>query len=89
MPLSPAVMVVEVVALSGEVYPLGMSELISHEVEVSVSAQSDCEESYNLMKRHASVNDKVRWRAFAHGEVDFSVKEPHGDGLVADYGLVV
>ena len=89
VPLSAAVVEAEGVALPREVDPLGVSELVAHEVQVRISAQTDRQQPDHLVQRDAPVDDVVLGTEVAHVEVDFLAEEPHRDGLVAHDGLVV
>ena len=76
------------VALAREVDPLGMPELVAHEVEVGLTARGDGHQADHLVQGHAAVDDDVL-RSAVHVEIHLLVHQPEGDGLVADERLVV
>lgn len=88
-PLSPAIMITIVVSGSGEINPLRMAELISHEVEVCLSSEGRCDKSDHFMEGHSSAYSERWLLSPVHTVVDFFLKQMHGLGLVANDGLVV
>lgn len=55
-PLSPAHVITKVVSLSWEVNPLGVAELVAHEVKVGLSSETDAQESDHLVESHSSAD---------------------------------
>ncbi len=62
---------------------------LTHEVEISFSAESVRDEADHLVERKASVDDKVRMTRRAHVRVHLLVHEPERNGLVAHQCLIV
>ena len=87
-PQPPGVGVAPAVALAREVDPLGVSELVAHEVEVGLPARRDGHQADHLVQRHAAVDDEVFRRA-VHVEVHLLVHQAEGDRFVAHERLVV
>ena len=52
VPPSPAVLVTPVVALAWEVDPLGVSELVVHKTQVSLTPQAEGHKSNHLVQCH-------------------------------------
>lgn len=55
-PLASAEMHTKVVPRTWKVDPLGVTEFVSHEVEVAFSTKTDAEQSDHLVKGHSSAN---------------------------------
>mmetsp|Transcript_53980 Transcript_53980/g.110172 ORF Transcript_53980/g.110172 Transcript_53980/m.110172 type:complete len:679 (+) Transcript_53980:411-2447(+) len=89
MPLPPGVVVAPVVTEAGEVDPLRVPELVTHEGEVALAAERHGHEADDLVHGDAAVHDRVRRRQQRHPVVHLLVHQPEGDGLVADKRLVV
>ena len=88
VPLAAGVFVGPVVAFAGEVYPLGMAELVADEVEPSFATGDHGEEANHFVKGDAAVDDGAFVRLF-HLPIHLFVHEPEGEGLVAHEALVV
>ena len=59
VPLAACILVAPSVALAREVNPFGMSELVTHEVEIAAINCSCSHEAYHLVQGNAAVNHKV------------------------------
>ena len=68
-------MITEIITLTWEVYPFRMPELISHKVQVGLSAQRNSQKSDHFMDRDASVNND-RLNIFLHVRVNFISEKP-------------
>mmetsp|Transcript_29626 Transcript_29626/g.71148 ORF Transcript_29626/g.71148 Transcript_29626/m.71148 type:complete len:352 (-) Transcript_29626:192-1247(-) len=67
-----------------------MTELTAHKRQVPLAPEATGHQPDHLVQRNAPVdNQGFRIHDTAHVEVHLLVHEPHGDGLVADDGLVV
>lgn len=66
-------MVRESIPFAGEIDPLGMAELVAHEVKVSLTSQAHGHESDHLVKCDSSVHYHARC-VLAHIEVDLSIE---------------
>ena len=74
VPLTSAVVKAEAVAFAREVDPLRVTELVSHEVQVGLSAQALRYQSNHLVKGHTA-GDSQRYRCqLAHACVDLCVE---------------
>ena len=82
-------MVAPVVPFSREIDPFGVTELVPHEVEVAFAGEGYCYEPDHFVQSHASEDAGWVWLVDGHLVVDIFVEEPHGEGLVADEGLVM
>ena len=87
-PLASCVLITPSVALTREIDPLGMSELIAHEVEVSAIDGRSRDETDHLMQRYTAVGHIGRMAMFEM-PVHVGVHEPEDDGLVPDERLVM
>ena len=87
-PLTACVRVAPIVALTREVDPLGMSELVTHKAEVGITARSDGHQSNHLMESHTSFYHQIL-RPLIHRKVHLLIHQAEGDSLVAHYSLVV
>lgn len=58
IPSSSAVMVRPAVALTGEVNPFRMSELVAHESQITLTSETECQESDHFMQSHSSENSR-------------------------------
>lgn len=72
------------VALAGEVEPLRVAELVALEVEVTLTTQGMGEETDQLVKSHAAVNDRGERREDRHVGVQLGIAKMHHEGLVTD-----
>mmetsp|Transcript_9850 Transcript_9850/g.28314 ORF Transcript_9850/g.28314 Transcript_9850/m.28314 type:complete len:381 (+) Transcript_9850:270-1412(+) len=88
-PLAAGAVVRPVVADAREVDPLGVAELIAHEVEVALAAESHSHHADALVQRDAAVDDEVGRGEERHAVVHLLIHEPEGNGLVAHQRLVV
>ena len=52
----PAMMVAPAVLRSGKVHPLGVAELVAHEVQVALAAQAQDQQADHLVQRQAPVH---------------------------------
>mmetsp|Transcript_78471 Transcript_78471/g.202067 ORF Transcript_78471/g.202067 Transcript_78471/m.202067 type:complete len:423 (-) Transcript_78471:401-1669(-) len=91
VPAAAAEVVAPVVLGAREVDPLGVAELVAHEVEVALATKAQHQEAQHLVQRQTAVDAHGgRGRLDqAHACVHLRVHQPEGDGLVADDGLVV
>jgi hypothetical protein len=78
-----------VVALSGKVDPLGMSELVAAKVEDGVASQDPREGEDELVQRNGAVQSNGRRRQHRHVRVHQRVGQPHDQRLVANKRLIV
>ena len=88
MPQPSCITVAPIVALSRKVYPIGVSKLVAHKVEVGLSARQNGKEAYHLVQRHSPIHVNGMRRLF-HRVVHGLVHKSEGNGFVAHYGLVV
>ena len=65
-----------------------MTELITHEIEISVAACSHGRQTDHLMQGHSSVDD-IRLGILVHREIHFLVHQTESDGLVSNHCLIV
>ena len=72
------------VALTGEVKPLGVAELVALKVEVTLTSQSVGKETDHLVQGHTAVNDWGKRRKGRHVGVQLGVAKMHHEGLVTD-----
>ena len=89
VPAAAAVVVRPLVALAGEVDPLGVAELVTHEVQVPLAADGHGDEAKHLVQRHPAVHHRRRLLERAHAVVHLGVHEPEGVRLGPDDGLIV
>ena len=82
-------MVAEVITFAREVDPLGVTELITHKVEIALTSQTLCEQANHFVKSHTSCHLGVHLLALSQAGVDIGVEEPHGDCLIAYDSLVM
>ena len=87
-PLAAAVLVAPAVALAGEIDPLGMAELVAHEVEVGGAAGGGGEQTQHLMQSHGAVDDLGMTNP-VHVGIHAGAGQTEHHGLVAHQGLVV
>src|SRR5574344_2156914 len=87
-PLSAGVKVGPVITFSRKVNPFRMTELITHEVEVSIAGRSKCYESYHFMKGDAAIHNNVL-RIFAHRVVHLLVYQSEDNSFISDKSLVM
>ena len=87
-PLPPGVGVAPAVAFAREVDPLGVPELVAHEVEVGLPARRDGHQADHLVQRHAAVDHDIL-RRLVHVEIHLLVHQPECQRLVAHQRLVV
>ena len=66
-----------------------MPKLVSHEREIALSSKTERDESDHLVESHSSKNSECFLAEDTHVCVYFSIEEPHGNGLIADKGLIV
>ena len=88
IPLATRVLVAPAIAFSREVNPLGMSELIAHEVEVSAVDSGESDKAYHLVHGYATVDSGIVI-AFHHVPVHLVVDQPEYNSLVAHQRLVM
>ena len=88
VPLPAGILARPAVALAGEVDPLGMAELVAHEIEVAPAARGERNETDHLVQGYAPVYQQVL-RALVHRPVHILVDQAEDDGLVAYERLVV
>ena len=81
-------MVGPVVALAGEIEPLGVAELIAHEAEPALAAEGEGKQADDLVEGDAALDDRVLVLG-GHVPIHLFVHEPEGEGLIADECLVV
>ena len=70
------------VALAREVDPLGVAELVAHEIQIGLPARRDGHQPDHLVQRHAAVDEQIFRRA-VHVEIHLLVHQSERDGLVA------
>lgn len=70
-------MIAPIVTFSWEINPLRVSELIAHEGEVALVAQTERNESDHFVQSHASEYPWCLFVEYTHMSVDFSIKQPH------------
>ena len=58
IPSSSAVVVRPSVALARKVNPFRMSEFVTHESQVTLTSETECQESDHFMQSHASENSR-------------------------------
>lgn len=89
MPLPSAVVVRVVVALPGEIDPLGVSELVANEVQITLSSQR-LREHTNDVECADSVQDHgILRKELRHADVHRCVHQPERQRLISDETLVV
>lgn len=89
VPSSSAVLVGPTVSLAGEIDPLRMPKLVTHECQVPLSAQTEGDEPDHFVKGHAPENPRGFLIEDGHVGVGFGIEEPHGDSFIAYEGLIV
>mmetsp|Transcript_126990 Transcript_126990/g.301597 ORF Transcript_126990/g.301597 Transcript_126990/m.301597 type:complete len:383 (-) Transcript_126990:128-1276(-) len=91
VPSTSAVLVAPAVLRAREVDPLGVPELVAHEVQVALAAQGEHKKSDHLVQRQATVDAHGRQGAGegAHAGVHLGIHEPKGQGLVSHNRLIV
>mmetsp|Transcript_108129 Transcript_108129/g.271993 ORF Transcript_108129/g.271993 Transcript_108129/m.271993 type:complete len:307 (-) Transcript_108129:1111-2031(-) len=91
VPAPTAMMVTPSILWTREVNPLGVAELVSHEVQVAFASEAQNQEADHLVQSEASVDaqGRLRTREEAHAGVHLCVHQPERQGLVAHNGLVV
>ena len=89
IPLPAAVLVTPVVALAREVDPLGVPQLVAHEVQVGLAPEGHGDEPNHLVQGHAPDDDLGGLVQRAHAFVHLGAHQPEGDRLVPDQRLVV
>jgi hypothetical protein len=87
--LPAAVLVAPAVAFARKIYPLRVTKLVSHKIEVSFAAQGVGNQSDHLVQGQATVNDSGARAELAHVVVHFLVHQPERERLVTDQRLVV
>mmetsp|Transcript_12211 Transcript_12211/g.30652 ORF Transcript_12211/g.30652 Transcript_12211/m.30652 type:complete len:228 (-) Transcript_12211:1566-2249(-) len=88
-PLTTSAVVRPVIADTGEIDPLGMPELVAHEVEVALSTKRHGEHADHLVHGDATVDNQVGRGEVRHAIIHLLVHKAERDGLVADKRLVV
>ena len=88
IPLTSSILITPSIPLTREVNPLGMAELISHEVQVSTIDSGCCDEAYHLMQRDTAVRHEGRMTVLEM-PVHIGVHETEDDGLIAHERLVM
>ena len=88
VPLATGILTTPSVPFAGEVNPLGVSELVAHEVEVSAVDSGGCNEANHLVEGDTTV-DHIGRVSVLEVPIHISVNESEDDGLVSDECLVV
>merc|ERR1719400_1899509 len=88
-PLPPGMMIALLVANPWEVQPLGMTKLVSDEVQPTLSTQSVDKEPDHLVQGNPSLDNGGTRKEAAHPGVHLLVHQPEGHGLVPHQRLVM
>lgn len=88
VPLPAGIFITPSIAFAGEIYPLWVSKLIAHEVEVTAIDGRCRHEPYHLVKRDAAVYQVV-FVSFPEVPIHVSVYQAEDDGLVSHQRLVM
>ena len=88
VPLTASIFVAPSVTLTGEVDPFGMTELISHEVEIAAIGRTGSKESDHLMQSNTSLYHIVLV-ALLEMPIHVGIYKTEDNGLVAHEGLIV
>mmetsp|Transcript_2709 Transcript_2709/g.7403 ORF Transcript_2709/g.7403 Transcript_2709/m.7403 type:complete len:338 (-) Transcript_2709:925-1938(-) len=89
IPTTPGMVIAPPVACAGKIDPFRMTKFVAHESEVTLTSEAVREHADHLVQRDASLNAICGPGLVAHARVNFSVHQPHCDGLVSDHRLVV
>ena len=87
-PLAAAILVAPAVALPGEVDPLRVAELVAHEGQVALAAQTHGQQTDHLVQGHAPVDHQILV-VIGHTPVHFLVAQAEHHRLVPHQRLVV
>lgn len=87
-PLPARVPVRPVVSRPWKIDPFGMSELVSHEIQIPAARGRQGDETDQLVQGDAPVNAQA-FMAYMHVFVDIRSDQPEDQGLIADQGLIV
>ena len=87
-PLPPGVFAGPVVAFTGEVDPLRMSELVAHEVEISELSGCRRGKAHHLVERHRPVDDRIVGIQ-VHGKIDLMSRHGKEGAFAPHKGLIV
>src|SRR5258708_3292204 len=87
-PLPASEVVAEGIAFPGKIDPLRMAKLVTHKVEVALSAEAERQEPDDLVEAHSPA-DHEALPVVGHVPVHLLVHQPEGQSLVADERLVV
>lgn len=72
------------IALAGEVQPLGVTKLVALKVEVALASESMGQQTDHLVQGHTAVNNRGQWGERRHMGVELSVAQMHHERLVTD-----
>lgn len=88
VPLAAGVLVRPAVALTREVYPLGMAKLVAHEVEIAAVDGRDGQQLDHLVESNAAIDGEIAV-TLGHVPIHVGIDEAEDDCLVAYECLVV
>ena len=71
-PLPAGMLIAPAIPLPREIYPLRMTELVAHEIQVTISGRTYGRKAYQLYQSHAPVHDRIGG-LHIHGEVHLLV----------------
>lgn len=89
MPLPSAVVVRVVIALPREVDPLGVSELVSHEVQIPLASKYLRERPNDMEHADPLNNDGALRNELRHASVHLRVHQPERQRLISDETLIM
>ena len=88
IPLPTGILVAPSVPLAREIYPLGMAELVTHEVEIATIDGRRRDQTYHLMQGHATRHGHIVV-ILHHVPVHLIVDQTENHRLVAHQSLIV
>ena len=89
IPLTTAILITISVSFTWEINPLWMTELVTHEVKVSLTTEWLWNQSNHLMKSHSSSNLVCTIWALWHMRINLCIKELHRNGFITDNSLIM
>ncbi len=89
MPLSACIFIGPVVPFTGKIDPFGMTELVTHEIEIAAIDGGGRHQTDHLMQGDATVYTERAAGPLRHVPVHIGIDQPEDDGLVAHQCLVV
>ena len=88
LPLTACIFIAPAVPFAREVDPFGMSELITHKVEITTIDGSQSDKTYHLMESHAALHGEIVV-VYHHVPIHLLIYKAEDYGFVSYEGLVM